>query len=249
MQSRKDTAWKKSRRFGDVKGGRMRPKLADNIFARAHSFQRPSQGDSLPIYIIDNPSRDYFFPIGPDEIRRELAHLPRKDWSEITHIWFRRFKKTEYEANELPLAEFSCGSGVRLITLYPWPRSFEWIHGDKMPSATISRILGRYGANISFRSGEWVSRWTEPTLKNFYIEYLLFHEIGHHVDWYSRHWSKANRRKLEEAADQYAFGKTTKRSIIYKAEQPGAAQPATQPADKAPVKDQPPTPTSKDAPR
>ena len=33
------------------------------------------------------------------------------------------------------------------------------------------------------------------------------------------------------------------------AEQPGAAQPATQPADKPPVKDQPPTPTSKDAPR
>ena len=33
------------------------------------------------------------------------------------------------------------------------------------------------------------------------------------------------------------------------AEQPGPAQPATQPADKDPVKDQPPTPTSKDAPR
>jgi hypothetical protein len=34
-----------------------------------------------------------------------------------------------------------------------------------------------------------------------------------------------------------------------RAEQPGPAQPATQPADKPPVKDQPPTPTSKDAPR
>jgi len=33
------------------------------------------------------------------------------------------------------------------------------------------------------------------------------------------------------------------------AEQPGAAQPATQPADKPTVKNQPPTPTSKDAPR
>ena len=32
-------------------------------------------------------------------------------------------------------------------------------------------------------------------------------------------------------------------------EQPGAAQPATQPADKLPMKDQPSTPTSKDAPR
>ena len=33
------------------------------------------------------------------------------------------------------------------------------------------------------------------------------------------------------------------------AEQPGAAQPATQPADKETPKDQPSTPTSKDAPR
>ena len=33
------------------------------------------------------------------------------------------------------------------------------------------------------------------------------------------------------------------------AEQPGPAQPATQPADEDPVKDQPATPTSKDAPR
>ena len=33
------------------------------------------------------------------------------------------------------------------------------------------------------------------------------------------------------------------------AEQPGAAQPATQPADKVPEKDQPPPPTSKDNPR
>lgn len=219
MQSRKDTAWKKSRKFGDVKGGRKRPKLADNIFARAHSLQRPSDTDCLPIYITDNPSRDFFFPVGADEISRELADLPRQDWSEITHIWFRRFKKTEYEANELPLAEFSCGSGVRLITLYPWPRSLEWIHGDKKPSATLTRLLERYGAILSFRNREWVSRWTEPPLKDFYIEYLLFHEIGHHVDLYSRHLSKANHRKLEEAADQYAFSKTTTRSITYKAEQ------------------------------
>lgn len=221
MQSRKDTAWKKSRKFGDVKGGRMRPKLADNIFARAHSLQRPPEGVDLPIFINDNPSRDFFFPIGSSEILRELAHLPRRDWRGITHIWFRRFKKTEYEANELPLAEFSCGSGVRLITLYPWPRRLEWCHGYKKPPAAMRRVLDRYDAELMIRDGEWVSRWEESRLKDFYLEHLLFHEIGHHVDRYSRHWSKANRRILEEAADQYAFSKTTKRSITYKAEQVG----------------------------
>ena len=44
--------------------------------------------------------------------------------------------------------------------------------------------------------------------------------------------------------DLIAVGKITKR-----AEQRGAAQPATKPADKAPAKDQPSTPTSKDNPR
>lgn len=225
MQSRKETAWKKNRKFGDVKGGRMRPKLADNIFARAHSLQKPAPGEDLPIFMTDNPSRDYFFPIESDEMRRELAHLPRRDWCKITHIWLRRFKKTEYEANELPLAEFSCGSGVRLITLYPWPRNLEWSHGNKKPSASLLKVLNRYGAVLAFRENGWVSAWTQPGLKNFYIEYLLFHEIGHHVDWYSRHWSKANHRKLEDAADQYAFSRTTRRSITYKAEHCVALNP------------------------
>lgn len=221
MQSRKETAWKKSRKFGDVKGGRKRPKLADNIFARAHSLQRPSAGEALPIFITDNPSRDYFFPIGEEEVRRELAHLPHGDWEGITHIWFRRFKKSEYEANEFPLAEFSCGSGVRLVTIYPWPRSLDWHHGYKKPSAALRRVLERYDADLSAQDGRWISTWQQPNLKNFYIEYLLFHEIGHHVDWYVRHWSKANNRVLEAAADQYAFSKTTKRSITYKADHAG----------------------------
>lgn len=216
MHGRKETAWKKSRKFGDVKGGRTRPKLADDIFARTHSLQRPSAGDRLPIFISDNPSRDFFFPISPEEVHLELNQLPKEDWAEITHIWFRRFKKTEYERFELPLAEFCCGSGVRVITLYPWPQNLEWNHGPKQPTASLRKVLGRYGTEPAFRSGEWISEWTEPKLKRFYIEHLLFHEIGHHVDWYHRHWSKANHRKLEEAANQYAFGKTTQRSMTYK---------------------------------
>ena len=229
MQSRKETAWKKSRKFGDVKGGRRWPKRADNIFAGKHSLQRPAEGDTLPIFISDNPSRDYFFPIGPDEVRQELDRLPREDWKGITHIWFRRFKKTEYEADEIPLAEFSCGSGVRLITLYPWPRNLEWVHGAKQPTPTRRRILRQYGAELSFRNGAWISKWTAPSLKNFYIENLLFHEIGFHVDYYYRNWSKANGRAVESVASQYAFSMTTKRSEVYKAEPEDAGKPPSPP--------------------
>jgi hypothetical protein len=41
--SRKETAWKKNRKFGDVKGGRTFPKITNRIFNRQHSLQKPNE--------------------------------------------------------------------------------------------------------------------------------------------------------------------------------------------------------------
>lgn len=224
MLTRRETAWKKSRTFGDVKGGRRYPKIADKIFARTHSIPRPSSQAELPIFVRDNPSRDYFFPITESDVRRELSHLPKRDWKGLTHIWFRRFKASDYDAGEIPLAEFCCGSGIRVVVLYPWPKDLRWNHGPKKPSEKLLRVLERYDAKLSFSRGEWLSQWEESMLKNMYVEYLLFHEIGHHVDRYTRHWSKANQRQIEEVADQYAFARTTKRSIVFKPQVIGFTQ-------------------------
>ena len=60
LQSKKQTAWKKSRTFGDLKGGRMRVKLKDNILRKLHSLQCPSPLDECPIYMQENPSKDFY---------------------------------------------------------------------------------------------------------------------------------------------------------------------------------------------
>ena len=73
-QSRKQTAWKKSRTFGDVKGGRRWPKLKDNIVKRKHSLLKPSEFNELPIYMVENPSKDFYFPITIDDIKN--VNLP-----------------------------------------------------------------------------------------------------------------------------------------------------------------------------
>ena len=75
-QSRKQTAWKKSRTFGDIKGGRRWPKLKDNIVKRRHSLLKPSEFDELPVYMVENPSKDFYFPITIDDIKNVLAQLP-----------------------------------------------------------------------------------------------------------------------------------------------------------------------------
>ncbi len=204
MKRRSATPWKKSRTYGDLYGGRVRRRLADNIFARAHSLQRPTDGQHLPLLLRDNPSRDYFFPVSAEEVAAALERLPVQHREGITHIWLR--KRTHRQSRSgAPLAEFICGSGVRLIVLYAWRADGVLPLGRKKPQPReVSHFL-RFGGVLRQARGFWVIAFEPQALRRYYVEHLLCHEVGHHVDWYNRFWSMANARKTEEAADQYAY--------------------------------------------
>jgi hypothetical protein len=212
--NRKHTAWKKSRKFGDIYGGRKSLRMTDSIFERAHSLKRPSIGDELPFLIEDNPSRDFFFPVSVEEVNEAIKELPKDDYRGITHIWLRRIKKSDFVTNEQPLAEFICGSGVRVIILYPWPKDM-CIRFAKKPSSRRIKESLKYGIQLEKVHNVWVFEWNLPALRKFYINGLLYHEVGHHVDWYFRHWSKANSKKLEDFAEHYAVQKSTTGTYVF----------------------------------
>lgn len=212
---RKQAAWKKSRTFGDVYGGRTRRKIPGRILRRAHSLDPPEPQAEKPIIIVDNPSRDFFFPLTPSEIKH-VTYLPKRNWQQITHIWQRRFKKTEYESGEFPLAEFICGSGVYLIVLYPWPRDLRMPLGTKKPTGQQLKFYSQYTSELERDRSGYYLKWDADAIKDFCVEQLLYHEVGHHIDRYKRHWSKANRKVVEEFADQYAYERTSLRSICYR---------------------------------
>lgn len=209
------TPWKKSRTFGDIYGGRQSRKFAENIFQRAHSIEPPNSQDQLPILIEENPSRDFFFPLNGEEVLEALRSLPKRDYEGITHIWLRRLKKSDFIDRSQPLAWFACGSGVRVITLYPWPNSMELSFGEKRPSNRIVNETERYGGVIRKRGREWFSEWTLASLRKFYLQGILFHEVGHHIDQYYRHFSAANAKGVEEFADQYALAKTATATHVF----------------------------------
>lgn len=78
-QNRKETAWKKNRKFSEIHGRRTRLKCADGIFKRHHNILPPAIGQETPIFIVENTSRDFYFPVTIDEIKETLKKLP------ITH--------------------------------------------------------------------------------------------------------------------------------------------------------------------
>ncbi len=78
MRNRKETAWKKNRKFGDVYGGRMAPKIADKIFNRAHRIEhdhilRAAQRPTLPLVL-----------------SRWMPRRSAPDWYSVARVWFER---------------------------------------------------------------------------------------------------------------------------------------------------------------
>lgn len=203
-QSRKETAWKKNRKFGDVKGGRTRPKLVNDIFNRQHNLEAPKENEATPIFIQDNPSRDFFFPISIEEIKKILEKLPQEHTQNLTHIWLRKINNQEKEKSIQGC--FICGSGVNLIVIYPFPKDLKMTFGKKRPSSKELKWYSNYNPELIEENGYWQLVWTEDKIKQYYLEGLFLHEMGHKIDSvYQRYWSKAYKQKAEKFADNFAY--------------------------------------------
>lgn len=205
--SRKETAWKKSRKFGDVKGGRTFPKIANRIFNRAHSIEKPAENDELPIFIKDNPSKDFYFPVNETEILERINQLPLEHRENITHIWLKKVDQEDYRNHDSFQGMFICGSGVNLIVLSAFPKDLRMVFGTKKPLKRELNLYSNWSQDLQFDEKKefWFLQWQEETIRDYYLNSLLLHEIGHFVESaYQRFWSKAKRNKSENFADNFA---------------------------------------------
>jgi len=77
--------------------------------------------------------------------------------------------------------------------------------GRTKPSAKQLSFYKHYCDDLKHGKDGWYLQWTNETYKKYFLEKLLLHEIGHCVDYfYEHHWSKANLKKVEDFADNYA---------------------------------------------
>jgi len=208
------TPWKKSRKYGDIYGGRRRLKMSDNIRRRVHSLKKPNQGENLPILIEDNPSRDFFHPLSGNEALKVVRSLPKKDWKGITHVWLRRPIKSDYINGKLPFAWFMTGRGVRAVVIFAWPNEMVFDYGVRRPESKYVKEYSSFGAVLVKEKSRWKIIWNENSIRKFCI-HVIYHEVGHHVDYFYRRFSKANGKSIEEFAEQYAYAKAVTGSYIF----------------------------------
>ena len=78
--------------------------------------------------------------------------------------------------------------------------------GKKKPLNKILKWYSNYNPELDKENGHWKLVWTEEIIKQYYLEGLLLHEIGHKMDSiYQRYWSKNYKQRAEKFADNFAY--------------------------------------------
>ena len=99
--------------------------------------------------------------------------------------------------------------------MYPFPSDLVMRFGKKKPTGRFMNQMMRFCDRLSEENGEWVLKWKIEELRRYYVESLFTHELGHHIDWYDRHWSKANSKQIEDFADDFAVVWSRRASKVF----------------------------------
>lgn len=141
-------------------------------FNAPETWHEPT-GQSRKIrYFAEPPGEGYIHPVTEEEVRRRLAQLPRKFLRNLEVVQFSRMTK---KRALFPCYGMQWGSAVYL---YPIEATLQEVY--VRPPTPQQQIDARmYGGVWSQDGNYWTLQWTEATIRDFYLNSVLIHEIGH----------------------------------------------------------------------
>ena len=146
----------------------------------------------------------FVLPISKEDIEKQLLDLPEEYILDIKGIRILPGSKKQLKVckNWQMYGEYAVG----FISLYPFPKKLMNIQLKKLPAPHLQRELKRVGVQFKNIKKRWYQVFSEQALRSFYLNDVLIHEIGHHVDRFNQHKSYYQKEKFAEAfADAFGF--------------------------------------------
>jgi hypothetical protein len=135
------------------------------------------------------PGEGYRHVLTPDEIRARLTELPQKFVEPLQVVQLSRVTRKKLS---FPCYGMQWGQA---IYLYPVEESLtESYTVPPKPSQEIEARM--YGGRWEQDGSIWKLVWTEQAIKDFYLNNILIHELGHLLD--SRNTSYSDRERYAE---------------------------------------------------
>lgn len=126
-------------------------------------------------FVVQPPGPRFLHPVTPDEIRQRLSLLPRAVVEKVDVIQLSRLTR---KRQLFPCYGMQWGNSVYL---YPIEESLVEV-SDRPPNPQQQVEARMFGGVWSELGREWTLTWTLPALKDFYLNNVLIHEIGHVLD-------------------------------------------------------------------
>lgn len=124
---------------------------------------------------VEQPGPGYFHPLTKDDVRQRLASLPQAFLANLHTVYMPRMTRKRKTLNIYGLQY------GYVIYLYPMPDSMTEDLGQEIkPLHRIEAV--KAGAVVTDGNGSCKLQWTKDSLRTFYRDNILIHELGHTID-------------------------------------------------------------------
>jgi hypothetical protein len=124
---------------------------------------------------MQEPGEGYRHILTPADVRERLAQVPPHFLEQLEVVQFSRMTRKKQS--------FPCYGMQWGNALYLYPLEDTLIEQyDTPPRPNLVNETRMYGARWSESPGCWTLIWTEQAARDFYLNNILIHELGHLVD-------------------------------------------------------------------
>jgi hypothetical protein len=176
-------------------------------FVPPETWHEPREDDCEGYrFKVQPPGDGYRHVVTPHEVRERLAQLPADFLRPLQLVQFSRMTRKK---QSFPCYGMQWGS---TIYLYPIEESLieSYNQPPKPSQVNEARMFG--GRWVQESPSTWNLIWTERTIKNFYLNNIVIHELGHLLD--DRNSRAADREGFAEwFAIHYGYQPTRHRPL------------------------------------
>ena len=150
---------------------------ADEAFCPSETWYEPTgkRGPGFRI-VVQQPGPDYQHAVTAQQIRQRLAQLPQ--WM-LTDLDVVQLSSMTRKKETAPCYGMQWGTAVYL---YPIETTLVEEYSDP-PKPILYNEARMYGGRWKqLDSGDWQLVWTKETARDFYLNNVLIHELGHLLD-------------------------------------------------------------------
>ncbi len=155
-------------------GSRLPDQQARSVFDAPERWHEPADR-TRPRVVVSPPGPNFVHAVTPAEVRARLAELPRQFQGCVDVVQLSPMTR---KRQLFPCYGLQWGTAV-----YLYPIESSLVESFAAPPRPQQRIEAEmFGGVWSHCRGVWNLTWTLDSLRDFYLNNILIHEVGHALD-------------------------------------------------------------------